>query len=106
MRRNALLVYGITYKEPRNFQYSRLHAVINDHVIEVFKSAGALVIGIQVPSQHTGSKKSWVRISGGSEEAIYVVLTDEFADGMRLNIWYLQREERTTKNKSFSNPSI
>ena len=36
--------------------------------IEVFKSAGTLVFGVQLPSQQQGYEKSWVRISRGIEE--------------------------------------
>ena len=36
--------------------------------IEVCRSAGTLVIAVQVPSQQTGNSKSWVRISRGIEQ--------------------------------------
>ena len=63
------------YSEPRNVQTSRLQSDLNDHVkigpvtgIDVSKSAGTLVIAVQVPSQQTGNSKSWVRISRGIEQ--------------------------------------
>ena len=63
------------YSEPRNSQTSRLQSDLNDHVkigpvtgIDVSKSAGTLVIAVQVRSQQTGNSKSWVRISRGIEQ--------------------------------------
>ena len=60
---------------PRNSQNSRLRAILIDHVkiglvteIEVFKSAGALVKEVQVPSRQRGNVKSWVRVSRGLEQ--------------------------------------
>ena len=65
---------------------SRLQAVLTDHVkigpvtgIEVFKSAGTLVIEVQVPSQQPGESKSCVRISPGIEaraEQFILTVTD------------------------------
>ena len=50
-------------------------AILHDHVeigpvteIEVFESAGALVLEVQGPSQQQGHVKSWVRISRGIEQ--------------------------------------
>ena len=54
----------------RNYRHSKLQAVHTDHGkiglvtgIEVFRSAGTLVIEVQVPSQQPGNEKSWVRTS-------------------------------------------
>ena len=51
-------------------KFSRLQADRDDHVkvravtvMEVFKSAGTLVIEVQVQSQQPGILKSWMRIS-------------------------------------------
>ena len=61
--------------EPKNSQRTRLQAVLTDDVkigpatgIEVFKSAGTLVFGVQLPSQQPGYEKSWVRIWRGVEQ--------------------------------------
>ena len=61
--------------EPRNSRYSRFLAILHDHVeigpvteIEVFESAGALVLEVQGPSLQQGHVKSWVRISEGIEQ--------------------------------------
>ena len=61
--------------DPRNSRYSRCLAILHDHVeigpvteIEVFESAGALVLEVQEPSQQQGHVKSWVRISQGIEQ--------------------------------------
>ena len=60
--------------EPKNSLVVRVQAV-DDHGkirpvngIEVFKSAGTLVIEVQVPSQQPGSSESWVRISRRTEQ--------------------------------------
>ena len=70
---SALLCRGLS--ESRNSPNSRLQADRDDHVkvravtvIEVFKSAGTLVIEVQVPSQQPGTLKSWMRISQGIEQ--------------------------------------
>ena len=54
------------YSELRNSQISRLRAILIDHVeigtvteIEVFESAGPLIIEVRVPSRETGTVKSW-----------------------------------------------
>ena len=72
------------YSQARDSQYSRIQAILNDHVnigpvteIEVFESAGALVTEVQVPSRQPGNVKSWVRISRGiSQHARQFVLKD------------------------------
>ena len=56
-------------------QSSRMQTVLIDYVkigpvigLEVFKSAGALVIEVQVPSHQPGNSKSWVGTSRGNEQ--------------------------------------
>ena len=63
------------YSEPRNSQHSRLRTPFIAHVkiglvtgIEVFESAGALVLEVEVPSRQQGHVKSWVRVSRGVEQ--------------------------------------
>ena len=63
------------YSEPRYSRSSRLQAVLTGHVkigpvtaIDVFKSAGTLVIEVHVPSQQPGNSKSWMRRSRGTEQ--------------------------------------
>ena len=70
----VVLFYCREYSDPLNSHSSRLQSALDDHVqigpvtgIEVFKSAGTLVIRVQVPSQQFGKSKSWVRISRGIE---------------------------------------
>ena len=80
----VLLLLCREYSEPRKSQNSRLQAVLTDHVkigpvtgIEVLKSAGTLVIEVQVPSQQPGNKKAWVRKSRGIDQyARQLILTE------------------------------
>ena len=56
------------YSEPRNSPILRDHFKIGPvNGIEVFKSAGTLVMGVQVPSRQPGNSESWVRISRGAQ---------------------------------------
>ena len=58
--------------------------VLTDHVkiepvtgIEVFESAGTLVIEVLIPSQQPGNEKSWVRMSRGiGQHARQIVSTE------------------------------
>ena len=44
--------------------------------IEVFKSAGTLVIEVQAPSQQPGRSKPWVPISRGIEHCLVKIKTE------------------------------
>ena len=80
----VLLLCCREYSEPRKSQNSRLQAVLTDHVkigpatgIEVSKSAGTLVIEVQIPSQQLENEKAWVRKSRGIDQyARQLILTE------------------------------
>ena len=62
----APLLVCTEYSEPKDSKHSRLQSVLEHSVkigpvsgIEVFKSAGTLVIEVQVPSSQPGNPKSW-----------------------------------------------
>ena len=71
----VLLFYAESTQNQGILKIRDYKQVLSDHVriqpvtgIEVFKSAGNMVIELQVPSQQPGISKSWVRISRGTKQ--------------------------------------